>query len=111
MISGERVDHLSIVLASVSLAISFGTLMTAWMRLPACLISRLLSMTTYENDSYNFLHFSNLNISLGAESKINSLCVFQSSRIGNLLSIGGAAGSHRTDIHRTDSADAPSDMD
>jgi len=27
MISGERVDHLSIVLASVSLAISFGTLM------------------------------------------------------------------------------------
>jgi hypothetical protein len=39
---------------------------------------------TYENDSHNFLHFSNLNISLGAESKINSLCVFQSSRIGNL---------------------------
>jgi endonuclease YncB( thermonuclease family) len=39
---------------------------------------------TYENDSHNFLHFSNLNISLGAESKINLLCVVQSSRIGNL---------------------------
>jgi hypothetical protein len=39
---------------------------------------------TDENDSHNFLHFSNLNISLGAEFKINSLCVFQSSRIGNL---------------------------
>jgi len=39
---------------------------------------------TYENDSYNFLHFSHLNISLGSESKINSLCVFQSPRIGNL---------------------------
>jgi hypothetical protein len=39
---------------------------------------------TYENDSHNFLHLSNLNISLGAESKINSLCVFQSPRIGNL---------------------------
>ena len=41
--------------------------------------------STYENDSYNFLHFSNLNIFLGAESKINSLCVFQSPRIGNLI--------------------------
>jgi len=30
------------------------------------------------NDSHNFLHFSDLNISLGVESKINSLCVFQS---------------------------------
>jgi hypothetical protein len=40
--------------------------------------------STYENDSHKFLHFSNLNISLGAESKINSLCVFQSPRIGNL---------------------------
>ena len=39
---------------------------------------------THENDSHNFLHFSNLNISLSAESKINSLCVFQSPRIGNL---------------------------
>jgi hypothetical protein len=39
---------------------------------------------THENDSHNFLHFSNLNISPGAESKINSLCVFQSPRIGNL---------------------------
>jgi len=39
---------------------------------------------THGNDSHNFLHFSNLNIYLGAESKINSLCVFQSPRIDNL---------------------------
>ena len=46
--------------------------------------TRMKTNPTYENDSHNFLHFSNLNISLGAESKINSLCVVQSSRIGNL---------------------------
>jgi hypothetical protein len=47
-------------------------------------VSTVKPDSTYENDSYNFLHFFNLNISLGAESKINSLCVFQSPRIGNL---------------------------
>ncbi len=36
---------------------------------------------TNGSDSHNFLHFSSLNISLGAESKINLLYVLQSPRI------------------------------
>ncbi len=42
-----------------------------------------LSGADYRQFQVDLRYFSNLNMSLGAESKINSLCVFQSPRIGN----------------------------
>jgi hypothetical protein len=44
--------------------------------------NKVLPYRNQDGDPEPEQHFSNLNKSLGAESKINSLCVFQSPRIG-----------------------------